>query len=171
MKKFVDIYQSNCRTILAHLAVPLLLCNLDCIWMPIYLEAISQYGVGGWIGETAAMRLQERQGRISNNAGYTMWPFEKSIIHNKKLSGGYYHYNGSFAISVFRTIVVWSIGISACSSKCSPSAYHQIQHCNHFEMWNKNSWMYTLWDILSNIWGLWPLHCYCCNFCLWIHRN
>ena len=51
------------------------------ILMPIYLEDISQYGVGGWIGEeegqtTAQMRMQERQGQISNNARYTVCPFE-----------------------------------------------------------------------------------------------
>ena len=50
------------------------------ILMPIYLEAISQYGVGGWIGEeegqTTVMRMQERQGQISNKAGYTVCPIE-----------------------------------------------------------------------------------------------
>ena len=52
-KKFVDIYQSNCGTILAHPAVPLCYSVTSTVYilMPIYLEDISQYGVGGWIGE------------------------------------------------------------------------------------------------------------------------
>ena len=63
--------------------------------MPIYLEDISQYGVGGWIGETAAMRLQERQGQISNNARYTVCPFQSLhfIVCQQKLQTQMYKLN------------------------------------------------------------------------------
>ena len=82
-KKFVDIYQSNFGTILAHSAVTLLLCNLNCIHIDANIFRGHFTIWGGWVdrgggrtNQCTVMRMQERQGHISNKAGYTVCPIE-----------------------------------------------------------------------------------------------
>ena len=87
LKKFVDIYQSNCGTILAHPAVPLLLCNLNCIHIDANIFRGHFTIWGGWVDRGGV-----RPNHCTNeNARETRADLKQCKIHSVPFSEFTFH--------------------------------------------------------------------------------